>query len=138
MATSIANRAWAGADPAWIPADDAQFFPARQLAPVRAMIARRRLRDRYFPGDLFADPVWDILLELTAAKLDRKSVPMSALCAAAAVPTTTALRHIHDLESLKLVVRHNDPNDKRRAFIELSPEAFEAMMAYLATSEVIR
>lgn len=108
----------------------------RTASSIRSAIASRRLRDSYFPGELFADPVWDILLELTAAKLDGQRVPMSALCAAAGVPATTALRHIHDLESRKMVIRRPDPNDKRRVFVELSADSYDAMLAYLQSSEV--
>lgn len=31
---------------------------------VRAVLRARRLRDEHFPSDLFADPAWDILLDL--------------------------------------------------------------------------
>ena len=36
---------------------------------VRAIIKQRRNRDRFFDAQLFADPAWDILLELYAAEL---------------------------------------------------------------------
>ena len=38
---------------------------------VRAMIRLRRLRDRFFDTSLFADPAWDMLLDLMAARLER-------------------------------------------------------------------
>lgn len=37
---------------------------------VRAIIRARRIRDRYFHAELFADPAWDMLLDLMAARLD--------------------------------------------------------------------
>jgi hypothetical protein len=38
---------------------------------VRKIIRQRQLRARYFEGDLFADPAWDMLLDLTAARVER-------------------------------------------------------------------
>ena len=45
--------------------------PATDLPPlsaetIRAVIRARRLRARYFPEELFADPAWDMLLDLLA------------------------------------------------------------------------
>lgn len=131
MTTAFSSIAGRASEVVSIAFRDFDAPPMVRAQAVRAMIARRRLRDSYFPGDLFADPAWDILLELTAAKIDRQPVPISALCFAAAVPTTTALRHINALEERKLVIRRPDPGDRRRVFIELTPAAFEAMLAYL-------
>src|SRR3546814_4705778 len=61
---------------------------------VRRMLRQRRMREQYFPADMFADPAWDMLLDLYAARLDRQPVSVSSLCIAAAVPATTALRWI--------------------------------------------
>ena len=35
---------------------------------VRRIIRQRQLRARFFEADLFADPAWDMLLDLTAAR----------------------------------------------------------------------
>ncbi len=69
--------------------DDA---PAISAETVRAVIRARRLRARYFPEELFADPAWDMLLDLLQAEIAHLRVPVSSLCIAAAVPATTALR----------------------------------------------
>ena len=37
---------------------------------VRRIIRQRQLRARFFDGDLFADPAWDLLLDLTAARVE--------------------------------------------------------------------
>jgi len=100
-------------------------------AKVRAMIRARRLRDQYFGSDLFADPAWDMLLDLMAARLDRQRVAVSSLCIAAAVPATTALRWIKTLTEHGLFVRVADPQDGRRVYIELSDEAAGALESYL-------
>jgi DNA-binding MarR family transcriptional regulator len=104
-------------------------------ADVRAIIRLRRLRDRYFRSDLFADPAWDMLLDLMAARLERMRVAVSSLCIAAAVPPTTALRWIKTMCDHGLFVRVADPEDGRRVFIELSEGAATAMTTYLSAAK---
>lgn len=104
-------------------------------ADVRAIIRLRRLRDRYFRSDLFADPAWDMLLDLMAARLERMQVAVSSLCIAAAVPPTTALRWIRTMCDHGLFVRVADPEDGRRVFIELSDSAASAMTNYLGAAK---
>ena len=41
---------------------------------MRRIIRQRQLRARFFDGDLFADPAWDMLLDLTAARIEMKRV----------------------------------------------------------------
>lgn len=98
---------------------------------VRRLIRLRRDRDRHFPADLFADPAWDMLLDLAAARMEGADVAVSSLCVAAAVPTTTALRWVRSLSHAGIFVRRTDPMDARRAFIGLSDEAFDAVVAWL-------
>ncbi|HYD13171.1 MAG TPA: hypothetical protein VEC11_10020 [Allosphingosinicella sp.] len=98
---------------------------------IRAMIRSRRLRTHYFDADLFADPAWDMLLDLMAARLEGKKVAVSSLCIAAAVPATTALRWIGVLTDSGLVVRAADPEDRRRVHIELAEATWRALGAWL-------
>jgi DNA-binding MarR family transcriptional regulator len=100
---------------------------------IRMLIRLRRNRDRFFAADLFADPAWDILLELYAAQLGQLRISVSNLCAAAAVPATTALRWITQLEEKGLIARRSDPTDGRRQFLMLSSEGFDAMNGYFRT-----
>jgi hypothetical protein len=100
-------------------------------ALVRRLIKLRRDRERFFPADIFADPAWDMLLDLVAARLEGKRVPVSSLCIAAAVPTTTALRWIRSLTEAGIFVRDIDPADARRSHVEIAPTAADAMLAYL-------
>lgn len=97
---------------------------------VQQIIRQRRLRERFFDADLFADPAWDILLDLTAARAEHRRVPVSSLCIAAAVPPTTALRWIAQMTDAGLLVREQDSVDKRRAFLTLSDRAADAMARY--------
>ena len=97
---------------------------------VRAVQTARRRRDALFSPDLFADPAWDMLLELYALHLEEKRVSVSSLCIAAYVPATTALRWVSKLEEEGLAVRSEDTTDGRRSWIELSPEGIERMRRY--------
>jgi hypothetical protein len=102
---------------------------------IRSIIRVRRLRDHFFKSDLFADPAWDMLLDLMAARVERQRVAVSSLCIAAAVPPTTALRWIKGLCDQGLFVRVADPEDGRRIFIELSSETAARMEAYLKSAQ---
>lgn len=98
---------------------------------IRRTIRARRMRAQFFDSALFADPAWDMLLDLFAAALERRRVSVSSLCIAAAVPPTTALRWIGTLHEAGLFERHADPNDRRRAYIALSDKAVEGMSNYI-------
>ncbi|QJU60372.1 MarR family transcriptional regulator [Sphingomonas sp. AP4-R1] len=99
-------------------------------AMIRACIRARRMRELYFPADLFADPAWDMLLDLMAARIEGRRVAVSSLCIAGAVPATTGLRWIKTLTDGGLFLRVADPRDGRRIFIELSEAAARGMSGY--------
>jgi len=106
--------------------------PAVAADVVRSVIRARRLRDRFFDSDLFADPAWDMLLDLLQAEIAQLRVPVSSLCIAAAVPATTALRWLKTMTDKGIFVRRADPHDGRRVFVELSRNASSAMRRYFA------
>ncbi|WP_265530351.1 winged helix DNA-binding protein [Sphingomicrobium marinum] len=99
---------------------------------VRRMISLRRLREEVFPKGLFADPAWDMLLDLYGAHIAQHRVPVSSLCVAAEVPATTALRWISKLDRMNLIDRERDPHDARRVFISLRPDAVAMMRDYFS------
>lgn len=101
-----------------------------ERAMVESVIRGRRLRDAFFDPMLFADPAWDILLDLYLAKLEHRQTNVSNLCGAAAVPTTTALRHIQSLVERGLVVRKPSRFDQRVVHVELTGAAVVHMQAY--------
>jgi DNA-binding MarR family transcriptional regulator len=92
------------------------------------------LRESYFDRDLFADPAWDMMLDLLASKLEGRRVSVSSLCLAAAVPQTTALRWIRLLGERGLVERSEDLLDARRVYVSLSASATERLVALLAAT----
>ena len=99
---------------------------------MRSVIRARRLRSRFFEEELFADPAWDMLLDLRQAEIAQLRVPVSSLCIAAAVPATTALRWLKTMTDKGIFLRRADPHDGRRVFVELSPAASQAMRRYFA------
>jgi hypothetical protein len=102
------------------------------LDTVKWVIAMRRNRGRYLTNDLFADPAWDMLLDLLQAELAQQRVPVSSLCIAAGVPATTALRWISNMVEQGLLVRRPDKVDGRRVFVELASEVSVALRRYFA------
>ena len=99
---------------------------------VRSVIRARRLRARFFSEEMFADPAWDMLLDLLQAEISHLRVPVSSLCIAAAVPATTALRWLKTMVAQGLFIRRADPHDGRRVFVELAPETSNALRRYFA------
>jgi CheY-like chemotaxis protein len=104
---------------------------AEVAATLRAIIGARGLRSRFFPSQIFADPAWDILLDLTRAKLEGLQVSVSSVCIAASVPMSTALRWVKQMTDANLLRRWTDPNDRRRDLIALTEPTAERMREYL-------
>ena len=114
------------------PAEPVGDAPDVSAETVRAIIRARRLRGRYFPAELFADPAWDMLLDLLQAEISKLRVPVSSLCIAAAVPATTALRWLKSMVQEGIFIRREDPHDGRRVFVELAPATSQALRRYFA------
>jgi hypothetical protein len=112
-------------------AGDGQI-PEISADQVLKVLHARRMRSRFLPDELFADPAWDMMLDLLYAELSHQRVSVSKLCAASAVPATTALRWITTLVERGVFTRRADPHDARRFFVELSPETSRSLRRYFA------
>lgn len=99
---------------------------------VRRVMRQRQLRARFFDSELFADPAWDMLLDLTAARAEHQRVSVTSLCIASGVPPTTALRWIGQMTDAGLLQRVEDETDRRRAFMTLTDKAADAMARFFA------
>lgn len=132
IAATLARLSTGPGSPAVKPIADRGAAPQVDAEIVRSVIRARRLRSRFFSEELFADPAWDMLLDLMQAEIAQLRVPVSSLCIAASVPATTALRWIKTMTEQGLFVRRADPHDGRRVFVELAPEASDAMRRYFA------
>lgn len=103
---------------------------AAAIARLKRIVAARAVRNRLFGQDLFSDPAWDIMLDLTIAMAEKRSISISSLCIAANVPTTTALRQIKAMKEKGLINIVCDPNDRRRKYVTLSESAHEMMTKF--------
>lgn len=108
--------------------------PSQLQAFARATARSRQSRARFLDPTLFSDPAWDILLDLASAAFDGKPVPVSSVCAATQAPLSTALRYVRQLTDSGLIRSWRDPGDKRRTLVELQPETFDSMKAYLISA----
>ena len=98
---------------------------------ARALHRERRLRDDFLSEGLFGEPAWDILLDLFACGEEGRSVRISSACIGAAVPASTALRYLSEMERRGLVERCRDEVDRRGQYVRLSKEAREHMVRLL-------
>jgi DNA-binding MarR family transcriptional regulator len=106
--------------------------PARLAKDIHAILRLRRERDDYFQDTLFADPAWDMLLELLEARLLDQQLSITGLCASAGVPTTTALRWLNVLVAKGLIERKRDVADRRRVYVEITDVAADALCRWFA------
>jgi DNA-binding MarR family transcriptional regulator len=109
---------------------------AKGLLDVAEEIYRvRRKRDMHFEElfgvGLFCEPAWDILLDLYINNGRLRTISISSACLASAVPATTALRHILELEKRMLVARYRHPDDRRVFVLHLTQLAVVAMEVLL-------
>ncbi|WP_184476941.1 winged helix DNA-binding protein [Rhizorhapis suberifaciens] len=101
------------------------------IALAETLILMRRRREEALGRELFADPAWDILLDLYVARSRNRPISISSLCIAASVPATTALRWINSLAERGWLIREADPNDGRRMYVRLTDEASSKMRDFL-------
>jgi DNA-binding MarR family transcriptional regulator len=138
----VAHQYWAGALPMTVRSlilgvkrglEPSCHVGGAMVDQISSLINARRHRSEYFRSALFADPAWDILLDLTRASLEGRRISISSLCVAAAVPPTTALRWINSLTAEGLLTKMRDPVDARRVFVTLSESAAALMKEYLVS-----
>lgn len=119
---------------------DADAAARMERAPARltialAWIGARRGRDRAFQNaGFFADPAWDILLDLFVSHVRGKRPTVGDVCLASTVSASTVLRWILVLEREGLVERCPDSDDKRRILVSLSAMGLSKMEQALDAS----
>ena len=103
-----------------------------KLAVIATSIYRaRRRRLEYFDADLFAEPAWDMLLDLFVNKALGRRISTTSLCLAANVPQSTGLRYLALLEAKALVRRRPAPDDGRVTLVDLTPRGYKQMRRYV-------
>ena len=103
--------------------EGAAWPPNSPADQARRILANRRMRDELFEPGTFGEPAWEILLNLFVAQANGERVSVSSLCIALDIPSTTALRWIEKLIEDGCLMRHESPADRRRAHVDLTPEA---------------
>ncbi|NLR72921.1 MarR family transcriptional regulator [Novosphingobium sp. ERN07] len=132
LSEALAPLKEAGADGLFSLYDDWQSGAGDPtLSFARRIYDFRRKRERYFPADLFAEPAWDILLDLYIFRLEGRRATVKSVCIASGVPQTTALRWINLLIEKELLDRTQDEHDSRVRCISLSDNGYHAVRAML-------
>lgn len=96
------------------------------------LLSIRRHRDAVIGGGYFGEPSWDILLDLFVNEQKNRPISATSACSAAAVPPTTALRHLVTLTKNGLICSTPDPDDARRRYISLTGRSREMMHRVLS------
>jgi CheY-like chemotaxis protein/DNA-binding MarR family transcriptional regulator len=104
---------------------------ARRIALTK-LRGVRRLRARFLPAHLFADPSWDMLLDLYDAELADMQISVTMLATASSLPLTTALRRLEVMEGQGLVKRFEDPADRRKTLVRLTAQSLEALEKFFS------
>lgn len=126
------------AEPA-VHADTISMAEARAFTQA-ALLARRALRRRivrreHFGPELAQDGVWNMLLELLAARSDGSQLSIKCLWLSSGLPHSTSLRWINHLVARGYVTRSEDPADGRRQFIALGDPLAERIATFIEETE---
>lgn len=108
---------------------------ARDLAfavLAEQLYQERRRRSRHFPPHLFAEPAWDILLDLFVNGVRKRAISITSACIAGGIPATTGLRWLGLLEKEGLLVRETSGDDARVTWVRLSEQGMDAVRGYIA------
>ena len=95
------------------------------------LLEQQKARLAYFPGDLFHEPAWNMLVALFVAHHQKETMNVKALTAYAGTPATTSLRWVDHLHDRGLIDRTTDIVDRRRVEVSLSDTGLNAMTSYL-------
>ena len=103
----------------------------RTTRALRLLARLQASRSSIFGDAVMPEPAWEMLAELMRARLVGQHLSVTSLALASKSPTTTALRRIEDLIQGGLVARIPDPEDRRRTWVELTPEGLARMQIFL-------
>ena len=88
------------------------------------LYSARRLVDQIFDMQGFSvSPCWDIMLDLYDARAHGRVVSVTSASIGADCPQTTALRWLNVLDTMRLIHREMDPDDRRRTVVGLTEGA---------------
>ncbi len=102
-----------------------------RLAVAQALLAGRRSRSTLLSGLRFAEPLWDMILEMYVAAAEGKHFKVLKLCAVSGGSVTTALRYLKQLEEEGYMVRQADEYDTRSLIVVMQPSLQKAVDEWL-------
>ena len=113
------------------PAPDAAEERTRARFWADRLYAERRRRDALFPGELFGEPAWDLLLALFTAREKGQTMILCKAYRAARVTDTTGRRLLDRMEADGLITRRRAPRSRKMRIVELTDMAAERLIDYL-------
>lgn len=105
---------------------------------AEAIYRDRQRRAKFLPAIPFAEPAWDMLLDLYFRTCRKERVSISNACAASGVPAATALRWIDILVEGNMVLREADATDRRRIWLKPTDECMAQLKNYLSSMVVVQ
>jgi CheY-like chemotaxis protein/DNA-binding MarR family transcriptional regulator len=114
--------------------EDAQGAAKPEDSSLRTLKLLQKLqeaRSSIFGEAVMPEPAWEMLAELMRARLTGQHLSVTSLALSSKSPMTTALRRIEDLIQGGLASRVPDPADRRRTYVELTPEGMARMQLFL-------
>lgn len=93
-----------------------------RVTTAECWLRARDIRSEVLPGCLLGEPGWDMLLDLFIQTVRGREMSVSSLGIASRAPMSTALRWIALLEREGIIVRRDDPFDRRRHLVELTDQ----------------
>ena len=101
------------------------------LRTLKLLQKLQEARSSIFGEAVMPEPAWEMLAELMRARLAGQHLSVTSLALSSKSPMTTALRRIEDLIQGGLAARLPDPADRRRTYVELTPEGMARMQLFL-------
>ncbi len=115
--------------------EQGQAAPGRgedsSLRTLKLLQKLQEARSSIFGEAVMPEPAWEMLAELMRARLANQHLSVTSLALSSKSPMTTALRRIEDLIQGGLAARMPDPADRRRTYVELTPEGMARMQLFL-------
>ena len=113
------------------PAGEALAHTKANLATLELLRRLQGARQTIFGDAVMPEPAWEMIAELMRARLAGERLSVTSLALSSQSPATTALRRIEDLIQCGLATRTPDPVDRRRSYVELTPEGAKRMQVFL-------
>jgi CheY-like chemotaxis protein/DNA-binding MarR family transcriptional regulator len=101
------------------------------LRTLRLLQKLQEAKSSIFGAAVMPEPAWEVLAELMRARLAGQHLSVTSLALSSKSSMTTALRRIEDLIQGGLATRMPDPADRRRTYVELTPEGMARMQLFL-------